>query len=177
MNGTASAPPRTYAEWSVLLDRFAQGDDSVLEAMGQGSIQWDAGVAEPWSARLSEALDGRLQALSRQLNLWLKRMSSGADLAQTMLQTRRALGPLVTFCAMPSLPDPVRTFLQQTLERWVTTSQSSLESSLAADRTSQGMLLQALRATPLRLPEIPPSTPGAPEPSSPATRPIRRVLI
>jgi hypothetical protein len=142
--------PHSYAGWLPLLDRFREGDDTVLELMGQGSIEWSAIVAERWTSQLSSALEQRLTALSRQLQLWLDR-SRGESfaVAGALLNARRSLDRLREFAAIPCVPDSVRKHLESEIDRWARETQKVLEENAAKIRTDNGRLLKTLRDNPL----------------------------
>src|SRR5215212_11129456 len=111
--------PHSYAAWLPLLDRFHEGDDSVLALMQQGSIEWSAVVAERWTSQVSSALGKRLTMLSKQLQVGLDR-SRGESFAVSgaLLNARRSLHRLREFASIPCLPDNVRSYLQNEIDRW-----------------------------------------------------------
>ena len=58
--------PRTYAEWSVLLDELKNGtnDAEVLDAMKGGTLAWQSGVAERFAKKLTDAVNTRMNRAS-----------------------------------------------------------------------------------------------------------------
>jgi hypothetical protein len=142
--------PHSYAAWLPLLDRFQEGDDSVLVLMQHGSIEWSAVVAERWTFQLSSALGKRLTMLSKQLQLGLDR-SQGESfaIAQAMLNARRPLQRLREFASISCLPDNVRSHLQNEIDRWAQETQRVLEENAAKIRTDNGRLLKTIRDNPL----------------------------
>jgi hypothetical protein len=142
--------PHSYATWLPLLDRFHDGDDSVLVVMQQGSIEWSAVVAERWTSQLSAALGQRLTMLSKQLQLGLDR-SRGENfaVAQALLNARRALQRLREFASIPCLPDNVKSHLNNEVDRWAKETQRVLEENAAKIRTDNGRLLKTMRDNPL----------------------------
>ena len=56
--------PHTYAEWAEIIKLFKNKSDdrNVLEAMHQGTIEWQSGVAERFTGKLMEATNARLNA-------------------------------------------------------------------------------------------------------------------
>ena len=142
--------PRSYAEWLPLLDRFAAGDDVVLDALGRGTIDWTNVVAERWTIQVADALAKRLDRLSKTLQTGMNR--AGGDsfaIARAMLDARRALEPLFTLARLPGAPDQVRQHLGGELDRFVTQTQKSLEESSAMIRHDHGRVLKVLRDNPL----------------------------
>jgi hypothetical protein len=142
--------PRSYAAWLPLLDRFREGDDSVLDLMRQGSIEWSGGVAERWTSQVSSAVDRRLTMLSKQLQLWLNRSRGECFLvAGALLNARRSLDRLREFAAMPCIPDNVKSHLRSQIDRWASETQKVLEENAEKIRTDNGLLLKTLRDNPL----------------------------
>jgi hypothetical protein len=138
--------PNSYAEWLPLLDRFRAGDDSSLETMQQGAIEWTNVVAERWTRQVADALTERLQSLSKQLQVGLDRARGDYfAISNALLLTRRALGPLRTFVSLPALPIDVRNHLTSELNRWATETQKSLERHAETVRHDQGRLLKTIR--------------------------------
>ena len=163
--------PRAYAGWLPLLDRFKDGDDSVLDLLREGSIEWTSIVAERWTAQLSSALERRLTMLSKQLQLWLDR-SRGESfaVAGAVLNARRCLDRLREFAAIPCVPDHVKSYLSGEIDRWASETQKVLEENAAKIRTDHGRILKAFRDNPLT------SHGSANEPPkiSPDTQPAQR---
>jgi len=138
--------PSTYAEWLLVLDRFSEGDDSVVTVMSQGTLEWTNVVAERWTRQVTACLACRLQTLSAQLQTMLDR--SRGDyfaISNALLMTRRALTPLRTFVCLPVFPDDVRKYLASELDQWVAKTQNSLETHAATIRHDQGRLLKTVR--------------------------------
>jgi len=143
-------PPSTYAEWLRLLDRFRSGDDSTIELIEKGSIEWTNVVAERWTHQVGEALGARLQALSKKLQAGLDRARGDYfAISDALLAARRSIAPLRAFVASPSFPEMVRDHLASELERWISETQKSLEKSAMEVRHDQGCLLKTIRDNPL----------------------------
>ena len=145
---TPVSPPGTYAEWLPLLERFRDGDDTVIDALRAGTLEWTNVVAERWTARFSEALNARLQSVSTQLQRALDHAHGDAfAVSSAVLAARRALSPLHAVTALSWAPDPVRQHFAGEVRRYAERTQSSLESS--AKRHRADVLLKALRDNPL----------------------------
>jgi len=169
--------PHTYAEWVPLIERFAAGDDSVLESMRAGTIEWTNIVAERWSSRLNEALSARLKQVSKQLQLALDRAAGDTfGISRAMLGARRSLAPLRTATSLPCLPENIRAHLTDELRRFVSETQASLESGAKRIRHDDGHLLKALRDNPLTTPLASTPDTGCEGSSEPPLR-GRRVLL
>ena len=175
MNG-----PHTYAEWVVRLDQFGAGDDTCLEAMQCGSIEWTNVVAQRWTRQVSEALAARLRALSKQLQTGLDRAGGDAVAISTaLLGVRRGLGPLRTFGSLSSFPEVVQTHLRAELDRWASQTQQSLEHHALQVRHDQGQLLKTIRDHPLQTVAATGPAPAVAQTNQDANPPVRgrRILL
>lgn len=169
--------PSAYASWLPLLDRFREGDDAALDLMRQGSIEWSNVVAQRWTQHVTAAFEGRLQAISKQLQLGLNRSSGDAfALARSLLDARHALQPLRAFISLPSLPEEVRNHLQSELERWATQTQDRLEKGAQEIRADNGRLLKIIRDNSLAA-RAETSPPAATEIDDAPPRRGRRIIL
>jgi uncharacterized coiled-coil protein SlyX len=154
------------------LDRFRDGDDSVLDSLRGGTIEWTNVVAERWTRQIADCLTARLQSLSKQLQTSLDRARGDYfAISNALLITRRALTPLRGFVIMLALPADVRAHLESELNRWATETQKSLERHAEGVRHDQGRLLKTIRDHSLTAAAEPPppahsnqSMPEAPHP-------------
>src|SRR5882757_4923862 len=171
--------PTTYAEWLLLLVRFRAGDDSAVDILRSGTIEWTNVVAERWTRQVADCLTIRLQALSKQLQTALDRARGDHfAISNALLMTRRSLTPLRAFVGMSSLPSDVRSHLVSELDRWAGETQQSLERHAESVRQDQGRLLKTIRDHPLTTVIEPPTSPLAQEQGggSPPVR-GRRVIL
>jgi hypothetical protein len=142
--------PTTYAQWLPLLDQFRAGDDSVLETLCGGSIEWTNVVAERWTRHVGDSVTTRLQSLSKQLQTSLDRARGDYfAISNALLHARRGLSPLRQFVALPALPPDVKNHLMAELDRWASETQKSLERHAQGVRHDQGGLLKTIRDHPL----------------------------
>ena len=147
---TTVSAPATYAEWVPLLDRFRDGDNSVIEHLLAGTLEWTNVVAERWTARVVEAFDARLKDVASHLQLALDRARGDTfSVSQALLDARRALAPLHAAAAMPCAPESVREHFAGEVMRFAARTQESLEAS--AKRNRADVLLKALRDNPLTI--------------------------
>jgi hypothetical protein len=175
---TRPSQPAAYAEWLPLIEQFRDGDDGVLQAMQNGTLEWTNVVAERWTARMAEAFNVRLEKVSRQLQMALDRAAGDAfAVSKGMLTARRALSPLRTAAALPCLPDHVRDHFAGEVARFATQTQESLESSAKRIRSDGGAMLKAIRDNPLTAVEPPAADPEPQPDSPPSTARGRRVLL
>ena len=150
---TPDRPPRVYAEWLPLVDRFAAGEDEVLPVMQAGSLEWTNVVAERFTKRLANALATRLQRIATNLQRALDRAAGDPfDVSHALLGARRALVPLRTVATFSCAPEVVRVMLSGEVTRFATRTQVALEASAVRQRLAGGPLLKALRDNPLTAP-------------------------
>ncbi len=133
-----------------LLERFRDGDDSVIELLLAGTLEWTNVVAERWIARVAEAFDARLKTVTARLQLALDRSRGDAySVSQALLGARRALAPLHAAAAMSCAPGRVREHFAAEVARFASRTQESLEASAKCNRAD--FLLKALRDNPLTI--------------------------
>lgn len=143
------SPPRTYAEWVVLLDQFRdndQQDDVLLESMRQGSLDWTNVVAERWTRQMADTLSARLRTLSKHLQRGLDQARGDQfAISQALLKARRALVSIYALTSLPCLDERVRAHLSAELTRWTRETQDSLEKGARQERSDGGRFLKLLR--------------------------------
>ncbi|HET7433493.1 MAG TPA: hypothetical protein VFN10_02135 [Thermoanaerobaculia bacterium] len=175
---TRLSAPATYAEWLPLLERFRDGDDTVLELLLNGTIEWTSVVAERWTAQIAEAFDVRLKNVTWRLQLALDRSRGDVfSVSQALLAARRALAPLHAAAALPCAPQNVRDHFAGEVTRFAARTQESLEAS--AKRNRADVLLKALRDNPLTVvvPSVAASEPDSASAAMPNGTRGRRILI
>src|SRR5258706_353072 len=124
MTNNHQTAPSEYASWLPLLDRFRDGDDSVLALMQQGSIGWTNVVAERWTQQVSSAVSVRLTGISKMLQVGLERARGDFfAISRALLDARRALQPVRQFATLPCLPENLMSHLKSEVERWARETQ------------------------------------------------------
>lgn len=134
------AVPHTYAEWADALAALQAGadDQSVLEAMRQGSVAWQDGVAERFSKRLIDAVNFRMDAASDKFQKALTRARGQESVVvQALLTLRRELRFLAEVIQLPALPEETRKKYGQLVVEQADQMQSSLEASAKEDRSGK----------------------------------------
>ncbi|BCS31426.1 hypothetical protein TBR22_A06270 [Luteitalea sp. TBR-22] len=144
---TAQAP-HTYADWADRLERFSAGDDSMLECMQAGTLEWSSVVAERWTRLVDNALATRLQALSQRLQRALDQANGDAfGVSRALLDARRTLSTLHGLTTLACLDGQVKTHLANQLSRWATRTHESLQGASSDPRNAA--LRKILRDQPL----------------------------
>lgn len=133
-------PPQTYAQWASVLDLFKNksDDESVVDAMKKGNIQWQSGVAERFSQRLVDAVNFRLNNAIDRFQKELNR-SSGQEreIVRAILALRKEVGFLANAIDLPVIPESDRARYRQLVIDQANKIQQSLEDSAKSDRTGK----------------------------------------
>lgn len=138
-------PPRTYAEWSDLIDAFGtgQGDEGVIAAMKEGALPWDPDLSRRF-------LDRYLDAVGKRLDLAMERFDRAIDhagdpgvLTRALRALRRDFARLFDAADLPVFPDDVR----ETIRKSIRDQAAQVQRDLSKDAT--GRLGQILRQNPV----------------------------
>lgn len=132
--------PHTYAEWVSVLTVFKNktNDEEALKAMKAGTLEWQSGVAERFSAKLIDAVNARMNAASDkfQKDLSRSRGQEGA-IIQALLALRKEMSFLEQAIDLPVLPEKVRQHYLNLVKEQADTMQKSLEDSARNDRSGK----------------------------------------
>ena len=136
--------PRTYSEWVDLITLFhlKENDLETLESMRRGSLEWQNGIAERFTKRLTDAASERIQNATNQFQVNFSRAggSEGA-IIQSILTLRKELMVVQEFMDLSVLPEDIRDELMNLIQEQRDQIQSSLEDSAKSDRTGKLMSL------------------------------------
>jgi hypothetical protein len=132
-------PPATYAEWSDCLDRLLGGldDAGCASDIDAGTLDWSAGVAPKFAARIHETFDERLRRCGHRLSRGLAVSCDEAGVLRALLDCRRTLTTLHAIAGARPFPTELRQHLQTLLRDFAARAMSSLESSARDDRTGR----------------------------------------
>lgn len=137
---TPIAPPRTYAEWVPVLDLFKSrvDDETTIQAMLQGTIEWQSGVAERFAKRLIDVVNYRMNSAIDKFQKEMNR-SNGQErtIVQALLALRKEMSYLSKAINLPALPEKERQHYQQLVIDQANRIQSSLEDSAKNDRSGK----------------------------------------
>ena len=140
MPNTTVAPPHTYSEWVEVLDMLKSktDDEAVLSAMQNGSVEWQAGVAERFAKKLIDTINFRMNAASDKFRTEMTR-SNGQERAivQALLVLRKEFCFLSKAINLPAIPKDDRERYHQLVIDQANNVQSSLEDSAKKDRTGK----------------------------------------
>lgn len=133
-------PPHTYAEWSAVLDKLKERayDQEILQAMINGTIQWQSGVAERFSQKLIDVINFRMNQATDQFQKEMNRAQGREkDIIQALLHLRRELSFLTRAMNLPVIPEKDRGQYYQLVIDQANKIQTSLEDSVKVDRSGK----------------------------------------
>ncbi len=140
------SPPQTYAEWVAILDilRDKTNDENVLEAMLNGKLEWQSGVAERFAKKLIDTINYRMNAASDKFRNDMGR-ANGQEriIVQALLSLRKEMMFLSKAINLPVIPEKDREHYYQLVLTQAENMQKSLEDSAKKDRT--GKLLSIVK--------------------------------
>lgn len=140
MNTTTIATPHTYSEWVAVLDmlKARTDDESVLNAMRQGTLEWQSGVAERFASRLVNTINSRMNRASDQFQKEMGR-AAGQERAivQALIALRREMRFLSEAIDLPVIPEKDRAQYRQLVIDQANSMQKSLEDSAKSDRSGK----------------------------------------
>lgn len=140
MIATAIAPPHTYSEWVAVLDmlKAKSDDEAVLEAMLQGTIEWQSGVAERFAKKLVDVINFRMNSASDKFQKEMGRAyGQERAIVQALLALRKEMCFLSKAINLPAIPEKDRNQYHQLVISQANSMQSSLEDSAKRDRTGK----------------------------------------
>ncbi len=132
--------PHTYSEWTKVIDIFKekQNDTEVLIAMKNGTLEWQAGVAERFFKRMADAVKTRINNASDnfQKNYKYARGAEGA-IVQALLGLRKEMSFLAQAVNIQALPEEYRKQILQLVIDQANIMQQSLEDTAKGDRSGK----------------------------------------
>src|SRR5882757_4035171 len=127
------AAPTTYSEWTDLLDKFGDGDDTAIEELSKGSFVIDAGTASRFYLRVEDAYKKRKQ-------IWLEKFQRSFqfqnfkiedDFEIALRNGKQNLTPLSKFVVLRALPGDLQKTLKKDLEDFVAEIKKSLKDNVS----------------------------------------------
>jgi len=130
--------PTTYSEWTILLDKFGSGDDSVVEELSNGSFIVDSGTATRFYTKIEEVYKKRKQNwLDKfQRSFQLQNFKTEDDFEIALRNGKQNLSPLSKFVLLKGLPEDLKRTLKKDLEDFVIEIKTSLKNN--ASKISKG---------------------------------------
>lgn len=132
--------PHTYSEWIVVLDALKNrtDDDAVVEAMKNGTIEWQSGVAERFSKKLIDTINYRMNSASDRFQKEIGR-ARGEErvIVRALITLRREMSFLTKAIDLPALPEENREKYKKLVLEQADNMQNSLEDSAKKDRSGK----------------------------------------
>jgi len=146
--------PTTYSEWTKLLDKFCDGDDSVIEELNKGSFIIDAGTALRFYIKVEEVYKKRKQKWLDKFHrsFQLQDLKSEEDFEIALRNGKQNLLTLNKYINVNGFPDDLKKTLQKDLEDFVTEIKSSLNSNnskISKGRDKILILLKSFELSPI----------------------------
>lgn len=132
--------PSVYSEWVEVLDMLkAKTDDAaVLQALQQGTIEWQSGVAERFTKKLTDTINARMNAATDKFQRDLNNAQGHEGLiVQALLALRKEMSFLSKSINLPAIPEKERTQYYQLVLKHADSIQASLEDSAKKERTGK----------------------------------------
>jgi len=132
--------PKTYSEWVETFDMLkAKTDDgAVLQALHDGTIEWQSGVAERFARKLTDTINARMNAATDKFQ---RDMSNArgheGHIVQALLTLRKEMSFLSQAINLPAIPEKDRNQYYQLVLKQADKMQTSLEDSAKNDRTGK----------------------------------------
>lgn len=125
--------PTTYSEWTNLLDKFGDGDDTALEELSKGSFIVDAGTASRFYSRVEEVYKKRKQNwLDKfQRSFQFQNFKTEDDFEIALRNGKQNLSALSKFVVLKGLPEDLRKTLKKDLEDFVAEIKKSLKDNVS----------------------------------------------
>lgn len=140
MLSAAVSPPHTYSEWVAVLDmlKAKTDDEAVLNAMLQGTLEWQSGVAERFARKLVDTINYRMNCASDKFQKEMNRAyGQERAIVQALLALRKEMSFLAKAINLPVIPEKDRNQYYQLVVEQANNMQSSLEDSARKDRTGK----------------------------------------
>lgn len=134
------SPPHTYSEWVAVLDmlKAKTDDEAVLNAMLQGTLEWQSGVAERFARKLVDTINYRMNCASDKFQKEMSRAyGQERAIVQALLALRKEMSFLARAINLPVIPEKDRNQYYQMVVEQANNMQSSLEDSARKDRTGK----------------------------------------
>ncbi len=140
MVAASIAPPHTYSEWVAVLDILKEksDDEAVLEAMINGTIEWQSGVAERFAKKLVDVINFRMNSASDKFQKEMGRAyGQERAIVQALIALRKEMHFLSKAINLPAIPEKDRNQYHQLVINQANSMQNSLEDSAKKDRTGK----------------------------------------
>jgi hypothetical protein len=173
--------PNTYFEWAEKLEKFAQGDDSVLPDLQEGSFAVDAGTVYRFYNRVREAYVQRkkqwLDKFNRLFQVHYIRTEN--DISIVLQNAKSNLQPIAKFIRLKAFPEDLRETLKKDFEGFVAEVRKNIKESVSKNQPRNEQMLLIVNSFNFFDQNLDVGVSGEPstKPSSPENPNKRRILF
>ncbi|MBO9586980.1 MAG: hypothetical protein J7574_22700 [Flavobacterium sp.] len=121
----------TYSEWINLLNKFGDGNDSVLEELNLGTFIIDAGTANRFYTKVEEIYKKRKQTWLDKFQRFfdLQSIKTEDDFEIALRNGKQNLLVLKNFISLKGFPEDLKKTLKEDLESFITEIRTSLKAN------------------------------------------------
>lgn len=135
--------PTTYFEWVNCLERFANGDDSVLSELEQGSFAVDAGTVYRFHSKVHETyVERKKQWVDKFHRLFqIHYIKTENDMSIVLQHAKGNLQPIAKFIKIKSFPKDLQDTLKKDFNNFVAETRKNIRESIIKDQRGNERLL------------------------------------
>lgn len=135
--------PQTYAQWIECLSIVQKGgmDEEVLQAMKNGHLEWQIGVAERFIKSLVETVNLRMNKALDSFQKISSRNATESLISNSLLSLRKECAFLIELVNLPTIPENIRKQYKDMVIGEIKNIQNNLEESAKSDRTGRLLYL------------------------------------
>lgn len=135
--------PSSYSEWVNLLDKFGNGDDTVLNELSKLTFTIDNGTALRFYSNVEGVYKKRKQHWLDQFQRLsqMHNFKADGDFEIILRNGKKNLYPLTMFVALNGLPNDLREILKKDLEDFVGEIKNSLRDNISKISSNREKML------------------------------------
>ena len=133
-------PPRIYFEWVEVFDMLIDktDDNAVLQALQQGTIEWQLGVSERFSNKMIDSVNVRLKAATEKFSRdFDNAYGQESYISQALLSFRKEMAFLFQVVDLPAIPEKDRIQYCDMIRTQADAIQGELENFAKTERTGK----------------------------------------
>ncbi|PWB23621.1 hypothetical protein [Flavobacterium sp. HTF] len=140
--------PITYSEWTILLDKFGNGDDAAIEELNIGSFIVDAGTATRFYTKVEEIYKKRKQSWldNFQRSFHFQNFKTEDEFEIALRNAKKNLSPLIKFVLLKGFPEDLKKTLKKDLEDFIIEIKTSLKNNVSKISKGRDKMLILLNA-------------------------------
>lgn len=124
--------PSTYYEWSLLLERFGLGDDSVTFDLQRGTFTFDSGTVYRFYNNVQDAYTERKKRWIDKFNrlFQIQKFRTENDISMILQDAKFYLQPIVKFIRIDAFPKDLRDVLKKDFDEFVNDIRKNIKDSI-----------------------------------------------